>query len=140
MSLLTNEQIAELVGIASNQSTSKDLYKEFHEWNEKQIPSIEFEPDWGNVPSNITRVYLDAIWFNSEMKEIERTTICCWDKPITPHPHAEMIMKYAEVAAWRIDPWVEFEWFDDCLGKWVVFKEMSPMFSFRKIRHIGETK
>ena len=36
MSLLTNQQIAELVGIASNQSTSKDLHSEFHEWNEKQ--------------------------------------------------------------------------------------------------------
>jgi hypothetical protein len=36
MSLLTEEQIAELIGIASNQSTSKDLYDEFHEWNGKQ--------------------------------------------------------------------------------------------------------
>jgi hypothetical protein len=40
MSLLTNEQIAELVGIASNQSTSKDLYEEFHEWNEKKTSEL----------------------------------------------------------------------------------------------------
>jgi hypothetical protein len=139
MSLLTNEQIAELVGIASNQSTSKDLYEEFHEWNEKQIPSIEFEPDWGNVPANITRVYLDAVWFNSEMKEIERTTICCWDKPITHHPHAEMIMKYAEVAQRRVDPWVEFEWGKNdshwcSCDRWINFNIDNCY------RHIGETK
>jgi hypothetical protein len=138
MSLLTNEQIAELVGIASNQSTSKDLHSEFHEWNEKQIPSIEFEPDWGNVPSNITRVYLDAVWFNSEMKEIERTTICCWDKPITPHPHAEMIMKYAEVAARRVDPWVEFEWYH--IGEWRPLTSWPTWGINAQYRHIGETK
>jgi hypothetical protein len=40
MSLLTNEQIAELVGIASNQSTSKDLYEEFHDWNEKKTSEL----------------------------------------------------------------------------------------------------
>jgi hypothetical protein len=139
MSLLTNEQIAELIGIASNQSTSRDLHDELHEWNEKQIPSIEFEPDWGNTPSNITKVYLDAVWFNSEMKEIERTTICCWDKPITPHPHAEMIMKYAEVAQRRVDPWVEFEWgVDDAhwcsCDRWINFNINNCY------RHIGETK
>jgi hypothetical protein len=141
MSLLTNEQIAELVCIASNQSTSKDLYEEFHEWNEKQIPSIEFEPDWGNVPSNITRVYLDAVWFNSEMKEIERTTICCWDKPTTPHPHAEMIMKYAEVAARRVDPWVEFEWTNEEASYVWRNHTCSPIFrDTHQYRHIGETK
>jgi hypothetical protein len=140
MSLLTNEQIAELIGIASNQSTSRDLHSEFHEWNEKQIPSIEFEPDWGNVPSNITRVYLDAVWFNSEMKEIERTTICCWDKPIPPHPHAEMIMKYAEVAQRRTDPWVEFEVTSSEEFSW---SKCNSFICFRaeyEYRHIGDNK
>jgi hypothetical protein len=40
MSLLTNEQIAELIGIASNQSTSRDLHDEFHEWNKKQSSKL----------------------------------------------------------------------------------------------------
>ena len=31
---------------------------------------------------------------------------------VTPHPHAEIIAKYAEVAARRCDPWVEFELFE----------------------------
>jgi hypothetical protein len=139
MSLLTNEQIMELAELAINKSPHLTLFDTFHKWNEKQIPSIEFEPDWGNVPSNITRVYLDAVWFNSEMKEIERTTICCWDKPITPHPHAEMIMKYAEVAQRRDDPWVEFEWGKNdshwcSCDRWINFNTDNCY------RYIGETK
>jgi hypothetical protein len=138
MSLLTEEQIAELVGIASNQSTSKDLYQEFCEWNERQT-ATQFEPDWDKTPSNATRIYLDAVWFNSEMKEIDRTTICCFDRPVTPHPHAEMIMKYAEVAQRRVDPWVEFEWGKNdshwcSCDRWINFNIDNCY------RYIGETK
>lgn len=145
MSLLTNEQIAELIGIVSNQSTSKDLYDEFHEWNKKQI-GVQVIIDWDKAPKFADKAVLRLHWVTggkgSELWTASEDAIT-FERPkpvITPHPHAEMIAKYAEVAARRIDPWVEFEWFDDCLGKWVVFKEMSPMFSFRKIRHIGETK
>ena len=53
------------------------------------------------------------------------------------HPHAEIIMKYAEVAARRIDPWVEFEWFDGCIGEWVNCKD-TMCFNFDKYRHIGD--
>jgi hypothetical protein len=137
MSLLTEEQIAELVGIASNQSTSKDLYEEFHEWNEKQ-PSTQFEPAWEKTSSNATKVYLDAVWFNSEMKEIDRTTICGWDRPVTPHPHAEMIMKYAELAQRRVDPWVEFEWYH--IDKWRPLTNWPTWGINVQYRHIGETK
>jgi hypothetical protein len=142
MSLLTNEQIAELVGIASNQSTSMDLYEEFHDWNEKQT-GLQVNVDWSRTPDTAIGASVSVSWviengFNTlgyHLAKYDRPP-----KPVTTHPHAELIMKYAEVAQRRADPWVEFEWFDDCLGKWVVFKEMSPMFSFRKIRHIGEIK
>jgi hypothetical protein len=53
------------------------------------------------------------------------------------HPHAEIIMKYAEVAARRIDPWVEFEWFDGCIVEWVKCKD-TMCFNFDKYRHIGD--
>jgi hypothetical protein len=43
MSLLTEEQIAELACIASNQSTSKDLYQEFCEWKR-----LNDHPMWGH--------------------------------------------------------------------------------------------
>jgi hypothetical protein len=115
------------------------LYQEFCEWNERQT-ATQFEPDWDKTPSNATRVYLDAVWFNSEMKEIDRTTICGFDRPvITPHPHAEMIMKYAEVAQRRVDPWVEFEWGKNdshwcSCDRWINFNIDNCY------RHIGETK
>jgi hypothetical protein len=67
-----------------------------------------------------------------------------FSKPITPHPHAEIIMKYAEVAQRRVDPWVEFEarltndhrntWFKIPDGK---FFNLATDFEYR---HIGETK
>jgi hypothetical protein len=64
-------------------------------------------------------------------------------KPIiTPHPHAEMIMKYAEVAARRIDPWVEFEITfdedDDCWSKCP--DELRFLVNGRRYRHIGDNK
>jgi hypothetical protein len=40
MSLLTEEQISELACIASNQSTSRDLHDELHEWNKKQSSKL----------------------------------------------------------------------------------------------------
>ena len=58
---------------------------------------------------------------------------------ITPHPHAEIMMKYAKVAARRVDPWVEFEgrcesknW-TKCCG----FNGFHPDFEYR---HIGDAK
>lgn len=138
MSLLTNEQLAELIGIASNQSTSRDLYEEFHEWNEKQIPSTQFEPDWDNAPSNAKSVFLHAVWFDNEINQVERTVISGWGRPVTPHPHAEMIMKYAEVAARRIDPWVEFEIFIYSRDEWFKCTEHLKFTTSCKYRHIGD--
>jgi hypothetical protein len=140
MSLLTNDQIMELIKLAINKSPHLTLFDLFYDWNERQT-ATQFEPDWDKTSSNATRVYLDAVWFNSEMKEIDRTAICSFDRPATPHPHphAEMIMKYAEVAARRIDPWVEFEWGVDgahwcSCDRWIYFKTDNCY------RHIGETK
>lgn len=107
MALLTEEQINDILDI-TNVWESGIIVSNLIEWNEKQ-PSTQFEPDWDNTPSNATKVYLDAVWFNSDMKETDRITICGWDRPTTPHPHAEIMAKYAEVAARRVDPWVEFE-------------------------------
>jgi len=141
MALLTNEQLAELIGIASNQSTSRDLYEEFHEWNENQTPLTQFEPNWDNAPCNATSVYLKAVWYDREMKQIERTTICGWGRPVTPHPHAEIIAKYAEVAARRVDPWVEFEWTNEEASYGWRKHNCSPIFKeTNQYRYIGETK
>jgi hypothetical protein len=139
MSLLTKKQIAELACIASNQSTSKDLYEEFCEWNEKQ--TAQFEPDWSKAPDGAVIAVLSLTWvtngngaFGYIIAEYKRPT-----PVITPHPHAEMIAKYAEVAARRVDPWVEFEWGKNdshwcSCDKWINFNNDNCY------RHIGDDK
>ena len=142
MSLLTNEQIAELTLVHDKWWDGNESFQEYlREWNEKQT-SVYFEPNWDDIPEEVIEVQVKIDWLRPDTGDYyeEPFFIKIYKRPLRAHPHAEMIMKYAEVAARRIDPWVEFEWFDDCLGKWVVFKEMSPMFSFRKIRHIGDNK
>lgn len=144
MALLTNEQIAELIGIASNQSTSQDLFIEFYDWNEKQT-GVQVNVDWDKHAKESQHAALrlhfivvendSALW--SDSKEI---ILINRPKPvITPHLHAEMIMKYAEVAQKRVDPWVEFEWGKNdshwcSCDRWINFNTDNCY------RHIGETK
>jgi hypothetical protein len=149
MSLLTNEQIAELVGIASNQSTSKDLYEEFHDWNEKKTKMDElcgflqcYEPEWVDLHKNVKRMDI-KVNFYGDNENILETLIVTRHRPepvITPHPHAEIIMKYAEVAQRRIDPWVEFEIFGADGEQWVTSKSHLQFHACCKYRYIGETK
>jgi hypothetical protein len=141
MSLLTNEQLAELIGIASNQSTSRDLHDEFHEWNEKQTGN-QVNVNWNDAPENAVQAILNTFWVDKNgvtfgvYKEYYNRP-----KPvITPHPHAEMIMKYAEVAARRIDPWVEFEIFMIDDQEWVANNGPLYFIDSCQYRHIGETK
>ena len=141
MSLLTNEQLAELIGIASNQSTSRDLYDELCEWNEKQQPT-QFEPDWSNAPDYAVGAAISLAWVTETGNWGFGGNIARFDKPapvITPHLHAEMIAKYAEVAQRRVDPWVEFEWGKNdnhwcSCDRWINFNIDNCY------RHIGETK
>jgi hypothetical protein len=139
MSLLTNEQIAELVGIASNQSTSKDLYEEFHEWNEKQFFALEVEPNWEKAPTGAIKAAFSMCWYDENDNLLLSDIFEEFHKPVASHPHAEMIMKYAEVAQRRVDPWVEFEWGKNdshwcSCDRWINFNIDNCY------RHIGETK
>jgi hypothetical protein len=144
MSLLTNEQIAELIGIVSNQSTSKDLYDEFHEWNKKQT-GVQVNVDWQNAPKFADKAVLRLHWVTggkgSELWTASEDAIT-FERPkpvITPHPHAEILAKYAEVAARRIDPWEEFSY----RGKFNNWKSLGSNPNFHvdfEYCHIGETK
>ncbi len=139
MSLLTEEQIAELACIASNQSTSRDLHDEFREWNEKQNA---FSVDWNEAPEDAVQAIVNTFWVdkNGVTFGVYKTY---YDRPkpvITPHPHAEMIMKYAEVAQRRTDPWVEFEIFGADGEQWVASKSHLQFHACCKYRHIGEPK
>jgi hypothetical protein len=139
MALLTEEQINQLLKMASVTSTARSYHEELCEWNEKQATQ-QFEPDWEKISSSATKVYLDAVWFNAEMKEIDRTTICGWNRPVTPHPHAEIMMKYAEVAARRVDPWVEFEVKSGEEFSWSTCTSFICFRAEYEYRHIGDNK
>jgi hypothetical protein len=139
MSLLTNEQIEELVGLASNQSTSKDLHDEFHEWNEKQT-GVQVNVDWSKAPDIAEGVVVNAYWVGADTWKF-CFEIAKFSRPkpvITPHPHAEMIAKYAEVAQRRADPWVEFEINLD--NNWKKMMGNPAWLDYREYRYIGETK
>jgi hypothetical protein len=142
MSLLTNEQIAELVGIASNQSTSKDLYEEFHDWNKRQTATPFVEPNWNDAPENAVQAVLNTFWVdkNGVTFGVYKEYYNRPEPVITPHPHAEILAKYAEVAARRIDPWMEFEIFGADGEQWVTSKSHLQFHACCKYRHIGETK
>ena len=141
MSLLTEEQIAELIGIASNQSTSKDLYEEFYEWNEKQT-GLQVNVDWSRAPDTAIGASVSVSWVIENGFNTLGYHLAKYYRPIVAHPHAEMIMKYAEVAQRRADPWVEFEITfdedDDCWSSCDV--ELRFLVDCRRYRHIGETK
>ena len=99
MSLLTEKQIVEIIDMATQQAEFAEILKlKLNHWNEKQ-PSTQFEPDWTNAHLKATKVYLESVWYNNEKEEIYRKTICGWNRPVTPHPHAAIMAKYAEVAA-----------------------------------------
>ena len=139
MSVLTEKQVAELAFIASNQSTSKDLYSEFCEWNEKQ--PAQFKPDWSKAPKYAVGAALNLAWLTENGSWALGYQIAKYDRPapvITPHPHAAMMLKYAVVAARRSDPWVEFE-LKSGDDKWVKIHQFSfdaPL----EYRHIGDDK
>jgi hypothetical protein len=141
MSLLTEEQIVELACIASNQSTSMDLYEEFHDWNKKQTAQIEI--DWSNAPPNAVSAVAHIAWVTKIGNWLVGYEMATFERPapaITPHPHAEMIMKYAEVAQRRTDPWAEFEIFGADGEQWVTSKSHLQFHACCQYRHIGETK
>ena len=142
MSLLTEKQIAELVKMASVTSTAKSYHENLCEWNEKQ-QSTQFEPDWSNAPDYAVGAAISLAWVTESGNWGFGGNIARFDKPapaVTPHPHAEIMAKYAEVAARRVDPWVEFE--VKC-GEEFSWSNCTSFICFRaeyEYRHIGDDK
>ena len=141
MALLNEEQINQLVKMASVTSTTTSYYENLCEWNEKQQPAA-FEPDWSKAPKDATRAMLSLTWVFKEQTWALGHTIAIYDKPepvITPHPHAEIMAKYAEVAARRPDPWVEFEFKCDGQG-WTKSTMLISFYEEFNYRYIGDDK
>lgn len=143
MALLTEEQIEEVVHIfLNNRDTNAVVIKTAMEnWNEKQ-PSTQFEPDWDNAPEGTDSVIIKSYWVNDGIWTFGQN-VAKYDRLtpiITPHPHAKIMAKYAEVAARRVDPWVEFERFSHCDMEWDGLPYHPDWTQGQTYRHIGDNK
>ncbi len=115
MALLTEEQIQDLYLQLDNVSSTSAMQKVIQEWNEKSQIKYDlcdfleyYKHDWDDKFPKPKQLEFNAIFYDENGDEIER--LCSFqERPVTPHPHAALMAKYAEVAARRVDPWVEFE-------------------------------
>lgn len=140
MALLTEEQINDILDI-TNVCFSSSSAKKLIEWNEKE-PSTQVEPDWDNAPEKATQAVVNSFWVdaNGDTFGVYKTY---YDRPapvITPHPHAALMSKYAEVAQRRRDPWVEFQVYSDPFSYWVTLEAPTFFDSVQRYRHIGDDK
>jgi hypothetical protein len=144
MSLLTEEQIEEVVHIfLNNRDTNAVAIKTAMEkWNEKQ-PSTQFEPDWSAAPDSVVSAVAHLAWIDEDGYMLPGYEIATFERPtpiITPHPHAAIMAKYAEVAARRVDPWVEFERFSHCDREWDGLPYHPDWTQGQEYRYIGDDK
>lgn len=128
----------------------------------EQPPIQQFPVDWGNAPEWANWWAMDATgtayWYAEEPKlkagkayfqadygfqERCHYKIPGWkcsrqQRPApVAHPHAEMMAKYAEVAARRVAPWVEFE-YTCATNNWLRLNDHPTWDESIKYRHIGE--
>ena len=140
MALLTEEQINDILDI-TNVCFSSSSAKKLLDWNEKQ-QFAQFEPDWSKAPEGTDSVIIKSYWVNDGIWTFGEN-VTKYDRPtpvITPHPHAAVMAKYAEVAARRVDPWVEFEVKS---GEEFSWSNCTSFICFRaeyEYRHIGDDK
>ena len=146
MALLTKEQINDILDIA-NVCGSSISAKKLIEWNEKQT-TIQFEVDWKDAPKHTTKAQLRLYWVTESLGSELWSGSDLWDSVIierpapviTPHPHAALMSKYAEVAQRRRDPWVEFQVYSDPFSYWVTLEAPTFFDSVQRYRHIGDDK
>jgi len=138
MSLLTEKQIVELVEMAS---VPIYLHDKICEWNEKQTTQ-QIEPDWSKASDDAVSAVVHVTWVNKLGTWLGSNPVVIFERPatvITPHPHAALIAKFAEVAARRVDPWVEFEVRCEVKG-WTRCGEFNGFHPDFEYRHIGDDK
>ena len=140
MALLTEEQVEDVMAMFDCYASGrykKSFEYDFGEWNEKQQPAA-FEPDWSKAPKSAVMAAINISWLTENGSWTLGYRLATYDRPpVTPHPHAEMMMKYAEVAARRVDPWLEFEF--RCLSdNWSKCSEFLRFYDDYEYRHIGE--
>ena len=140
MSLLTEKQLKELSHrVVYGPGSVLDAIEQ---WNNEQQPAA-FEPDWSKAPKYVVGAALNLAWLTENGSWAFGYQIAKYDRPapvITPHPHAALIAKFAEVAARRHDPWVEFEYKNSISGNWEKTISSISFFHDTEYRYIGEGK
>lgn len=141
MALLTEEQINDILDIA-NVCSSSSSAKKLIEWNEKQTTQ-QIEPDWSKASDDAVSAVVHVTWVNKLGTWLGSNPVVIFERPasvITPHPHAALIAKFAEVAARRPDPWVEFEYKNSISGNWEKTISTISFFHDAEYRYIGDNK
>ena len=138
MALLTEEQINDILDI-TNVCFSSSSAKKLLGWNEKQQPA-KFEPDWSTAPDYAVMVAINISWLTESGSWTHGYRLATYDRPSVAHPHAALMSKYAEVAARRVDPWVEFERFSHCDMEWDGLPYHPDWTQGQTYRHIGDDK
>ena len=141
MSLLTEEQVKELANLhivwRDDRTHEFSYFHYLKEWNDKQT-GIQVKVNWELAPKEATSADIKLQWRGIEQSWAFEAVFANIPRPITPHPHAEIIAKYAEVAARRCDPWVEFELFDRINDTWANCKCAMAFDPMKTYRHIGD--
>ncbi len=143
MSLLTEERKKEIN--AMHVKSQERFMLEFDAWNKSQIPSDDFIIPWDLAPPRAVDVevsftfrdeygepindYADYYSWYGIPKEFIKTV---------PHRHADLFIKYAEVAARRSDPWREFGYFYK--GEKVRFEEEIRFYETDDYEFLGQEK
>ena len=135
MSLLTQKQIQEIIEMATQQSEFAEILKlKLDHWNDNQ----NFEVNWKIAPKGAEEAILEIHWLDRKGDKFGWDVIAQYDRPSVAHPHAKVIMKYAEAAQRRTDPWVEFEIKDSDTGVWTALNIPLTFFEECEYRHIGD--
>ena len=141
MALLTEEQIKEIDTMRFRFNEHHFKY-ELEKWSEKQQPSTQFEQDWSKAPEKAVQAVVNSSWVdkNGDTFGVYKTYYDRSAPVITPHPHADIMAKYAEVAARRVDPWIELELYSEPFDDWVTLETPTFFDTLLKYRHIGDEK
>ena len=107
------------------------------------LTKVQFEPDWSKAPDSAVSAVAHLAWVTKTGNWLVGYEIATFERPapvITPHPHAALMSKYAEVAQRRRDPWAEFQVYSDPFSYWVTLETPTFFDSVQRYRHIGDAK
>ena len=61
-----------------------------------KIQTVQFEPDWSKAPDNAVSAVAHLAWVTKTGNWLVGYEIASFEKPVTPHPHAEEDLKRLE--------------------------------------------